>query len=99
MLYDLLVILVVKQGDPKGQAIIKLREIYKGEAEIERMAIMQMLQNPGVDYQIGILKKVFGDSELLKMVEDNLRKDQDVKELVKILLDGDTDARLKKLYG
>jgi hypothetical protein len=39
----LLIILIVKQGDPKGQAVIKLREVYKGQPEIENMVIMQML--------------------------------------------------------
>lgn len=46
------------------------------------MVIMQMLQNPGVEYQIGVVKKVLGESEMLKKVEDELKKELDVKEVV-----------------
>ena len=61
---------------------------------------MQMLQSSeNIQYQIQVLKKVFKDSQMLKMVEDNLMGQLGEKQIVQKILDDKTDVRLKKLYA
>ena len=61
---------------------------------------MQMLQSSeNIQYQIQVLKKVFKDSQMLKMVEENLMGQLGEKQIVQKILDDKTDVRLKKLYA